>query len=117
MRRPFAHLSASAMALVVMCATATAQPTARDASDALNDKVRANAEAVAARNRAKLEKFEAETADFEAKKAADQTAYAASLAAFQAEVDAQARKYAAQKAEWKARVHACVNGDRARCGR
>ena len=104
---------------------AAAAPTLapfRDPSDALNAKVKTGLDAVAARNRAAFESYQAQMADYEARKAAieaqtkaDDEAYAASLAAHQAEVDELARKNAADIADWKRRVEACKSGDRSQC--
>lgn len=109
-------------ALALAMAPAPPFPPRRDTSDALNAKVRTGLDAVAARNRAAFETYQAQMADYDAKKAAievqakaDNEAYAADLAAHQAEVDDLARKNAAAIADWKGRVAACKSGDRSQC--
>lgn len=75
----------------------------------LNARVKANLEAVEARNAARA-------AEFEAAKKATADAYAAQLAAYQAQVQETERKRLADLEAWKARVAACKAGDTSQCG-
>lgn len=74
----------------------------------LNARVKANLEAVDARNAAR-------TAEFEAAKKANAETYAAQLAAYQAQVQETERKRLADLEAWKARVAACKAGDTSQC--
>jgi tetratricopeptide (TPR) repeat protein len=96
---------------------------AKDASsDVLNAKVKAGLDAVAARNAAAYEAYQAQSAAYEARlaaieadKKAGEEAYAASLAAHQARIEAMEQQRAAIMADWEARVVACKSGDRSKC--
>jgi hypothetical protein len=114
-QQPQGAAANAAPAMIVAQATTPPDPNAVEATDVYNAKVKANLEAVEARNQAALANYQAQTVIFEAQKKANEEAYAAQLAAHQAQVDAQQRKYEADLASWQARVLACKNGDKTQC--
>lgn len=75
----------------------------------LNSRVKAQLDAIDARNAARA-------AEFEAAKKATSDAYAAQVAAYQAQVQETERKRQADLDAWKARVAACKAGDVSQCG-
>jgi tetratricopeptide (TPR) repeat protein len=86
-----------------------------DESDDLNATVKARLDAVTARNLEAQRRFEAQTAAYEAQRAADEKAYAEQLARHKAEVEALNRDHAAALAAWEAQVAACKGGDLSQC--
>ena len=90
-------------------ATAPAAVASTEGDADLNSRVKAQLDAIDARNAARA-------AEFEAAKKATSDAYAAQVAAYQAQVQETERKRQADLDAWKARVAACKAGDVSQCG-
>ena len=111
----FAGVLMAGQALAAPDATVAPASTTDSADARLNAQAKRFNDDVAAHNQARQAAYDAEMAQYQARKQSDQDAYAAQLASYNAEVQTQDRQHATDLAVWRANVAACRKGDLSKC--